>query len=61
MTEDLEAFIIKRVSETIYYERRHGWTNGEEGNGLALWKAMCLEHEGNHVLVNSSTTGADAT
>ena len=66
VAEDLEAFIIKHVSDTIYYERRHGWMNGEEGNGLALWKSMSLEHEGNHVLVNkwvvvdSSTTGARA-
>ena len=52
LAEDLEAFIIKHVSDTIYYERRHGWTNGKEGNGFALWKSRFLEYEGNHVLVN---------
>ena len=34
LAEDLEAFIMKHVSDTIYFERRHGWTNGEEGNGF---------------------------
>ena len=48
LAEDLESCIIKHVAHTIYYERRHGWTNGEEGNGFALWKAMLLEYEGNH-------------
>ena len=28
-----------------------GWTNGEEGNGFALWKAMLLEYEGDHALI----------
>ena len=51
LAEDRVAFIIKHVSGTIYYERRHGWTNGEEGHGFALWKSMFLEYEGNHVLV----------
>ena len=65
LAEDQEACIIKHVSDTIYYERRHGWTNGAEGNGFALWKAMFLEHEGNlcslrWVVVNSSSNGADA-
>ena len=51
LAEDLEAFILKHVSDTIYHERRHGRTNGKEGNGFALWKAMFLEYEGNHVLI----------
>ena len=51
VAEDLDSFVSKHVFETIYYDRQHGWTSGEEGNGFALWKAMCLEHEGNHVLV----------
>ena len=43
--------MIKHVSDTIYYERRRGWTNGEEGNGFALWTAMYLQYEGDHVLI----------
>ena len=51
LAEDLESCIINHVSDTIYYERRHRWTTGEEGNGFALRKAMLLEHEGDHVLI----------
>ena len=59
--EDLESFTTKHVSDTIYYERRHGWTNGEESNGFAQCKAMVLEYGGNHWEdVNSSTKEVDA-
>ena len=51
LAENLESFIMKHVSNTIYYERRHGWTNGEEGNGFAPWMVMFLEYEGDHRLI----------
>ena len=42
--------MIKYVSEGLY-GKRYKWTNGEEGNGFELYRALFKEYEGSHALV----------